>query len=310
MKIYSILCLAFLVGCNQPTKKEAPNEPSEQWTADYQAISMLGDTLRSSTASDKMMAQYRTKKASYDADPNLENTIWLGRFTAYKGDYRKAIEIYSEGLQKFPDESRLLRHRGHRYISVREFDKAINDLEKAADLISGKENRVEEDGMPNPQGIPVSTMHGNIYYHLGLAHYLAGNDEKAIDAYKKCLQTSSNADNVVSATHWLYTISCRMGNHTEAQQYLNSIQPDMKVIENEAYLQACLLYKGSLKPSDLAGTTEDSPSNSALAYGLGNFMLCKGDTETASVIFNEIVSGSDWASFGYIAAEVDLATKF
>jgi tetratricopeptide (TPR) repeat protein len=298
-----------MYSCKNQEKETNVTIEDTSWKQEYQAISKLGDTLYSKAPSDKILGEYRAKKVSFETDPTLENTIWLGRFTAYKGEYRKAIEIYSEGLEKFPDESRLLRHRGHRYISVRDFDKAIADLEKAAQLIEGTENKVEEDGMPNAQGIPVSTMHGNIYYHLGLAHYLAGNDREAIAAYKKCLATSPSQDNVVSAVHWLYTINCQMGNMTEAEMYLEQIDPTMSVIENEAYLKACLLYKGVLQQEDIQ-TSEDAASNSALSYALGNYLLCQGNKEEAKDIFKKIVAGSDWASFGYIAAEVDLATKF
>jgi tetratricopeptide (TPR) repeat protein len=64
--------------------------------------------------------------------------------TAYTGDFRGAVEIYSEGIEKFPHDDRMYRHRGHRYISIREFDRAIADLEQAAKLIEGKENETEQ----------------------------------------------------------------------------------------------------------------------------------------------------------------------
>tara|TARA_R110002072_G_scaffold16233_3_gene63979 strand:+ start:184206 stop:185135 length:930 start_codon:yes stop_codon:yes gene_type:complete len=304
----TIFSLLLFIGCTDTKKQPITN--SAQWNQPYQAISKLGDTLYSTTPSEKLLIRYSAKKKAFEDNPDLENTIWHGRFTAYTGDYREAIEMYTNALEKFPNESRLLRHRGHRYISVREFDKAIADLEQAAQLIKVKENKVEEDGMPNAQGIPVSTMHGNIYYHLGLAHYLAGNDREAINAYEKCLATSPSPDNVVSAVHWLYTINCQMGNTEKANTYLQQIDPSMSVIENEAYLKACLLYKGLLQAEELLEKSEDSPSNSALAYGVANYLLCQGDTDAAHNIFKDIVSGTDWASFGYIAAEVDLATKF
>ena len=87
---------------------------------------------------------------------------------AYLGDYKKAIKIFSEGIEKFPEDARMYRHRGHRYISLRKLDLAIADLEKAAELIDGKEDRVEPDGIPNARGIPVSTTNRNIWYHLWL----------------------------------------------------------------------------------------------------------------------------------------------
>ena len=90
------------------------------------------------------------------------------------GSTIRLLIFFSQGIESFPDEPKLYRHRGHRYISVREFDKAIADLEKAVELIQGTPNEIEPDGMPNALNIPVSSLHGNIYYHLGLAYYLIG----------------------------------------------------------------------------------------------------------------------------------------
>ncbi len=78
----------------------------------------------------------------------------------------------------------MYRHRGHRYITLREFDKAIADFNKAVELIEGTDDIVEPDGAPNAAGIPTSTLHTNIWYHLGLAHYLKGDFAAALLAYE------------------------------------------------------------------------------------------------------------------------------
>jgi tetratricopeptide (TPR) repeat protein len=307
MKILLVLLsLIVLLSCNNKVEEDAHH------IEHYEAISLLGDTLRSTVPSEKLMARFNEKKAAFVKDSNsLDNTIWYGRFTAYKGDYKESIKIYSEGLKRFQDESRLLRHRGHRYISIREFDKAIKDLSRAAELIQGKENQTEPDGMPNARNTPVSTMHGNIYYHLGLAYYLNQDFNKALEAYKKCLGTSSNPDNVVSATHWIYMINRRIGRLETADQYLEPITEDMDIIENDAYHKACLMYKGLLQPDSLYQPgAEDSASGSALKYAIGNWYFYNGDRKKAKEIFEAIVAGDDWASFGYIAAESDLANRY
>lgn len=310
MKYLYLLCsLLFFTSCNNSIDKRQDDATAITPEYSYQAISTLGDTLRSNPPSEKLIQRYNEKKAIYDSVPgDLDNLIWFGRFTAYMGNYREAIDIYSEGLKRFPDESRLLRHRGHRYISVREFDKAISDLEKAAELIKGKDNETEEDGMPNARNTPVSSKHGNIYYHLGLAYYLNNEMRKSLEAYKKCLETSSNPDNVVSATHWIYMIHRRMGHKEAATNYLRNISADMDVIENDAYHKACLFYKGELNAEEVYNpNAEDSPTNSALKYALGNWYFYNGNPEKAKEIYKDILSGDDWASFGYIAAEVDMA---
>lgn len=304
--LFSVLIIYY--GCKKDLATEEPMETIPDWEHEYEAISLLGDTLYASDPSEELIARFTEKDSAYKANPGLENLIWYGRFIAYQGKYREAIRLYSEGLQKFPNESRILRHRGHRYISVREFEKAIADLSKAAELIQGKENMIEQDGMPNAQGIPVSTMHGNIYYHLGLAHYLNGDMKAALEAYDKCLNTSHNADNVVSATHWLYMISRKLGDEELADSYLQRIQMEMNVIENHSYHNACLFYKGEKSMEEVYDpSSEDSPSNSAVKYAVGNWLLYNGRTEEALEVLTDITSGPDWASFGFIAAEADLA---
>lgn len=312
-RVLLLFALLAFISCKNSSEEDPTTAYDfEPWDEDYQAISQQGDTLRPVAPSEAIQKNYEEKKTAYlDDKKNLDKLIWYGRFTAYTGKYREAIDIYTQGLREFPDNSRLLRHRGHRYISVREFDKAVADLTKAAELIQGKENMIEEDGMPNEQNIPVSTMHGNIYYHLGLAHYLNRNLPAALDAYKECLSTSHNPDNVVSATHWIYMIQRRLGREAAAENYLRNIKQGMKVIENQSYYEACLFYKGELALEDVYNpTAEGTASNSALKYAVGNWYWYNGKPEQAKEIYNEILSGSDWASFGYIAAETDMVKPY
>ena len=48
--------------------------------------------------------------------------------------YREAIEIYTKGIALHPTNALFYRHRGHRYITVRELDRAVADLARAAEL--------------------------------------------------------------------------------------------------------------------------------------------------------------------------------
>ena len=46
----------------------------------------------------------------------------------------------------------------------------------------------------------------------------------------------------------------------------------------------------------------------ALGYGIGNFYLYNGQTEEARTVYEGILAARDqWAAFGFIAAEADLA---
>jgi hypothetical protein len=84
----------------------------------------------------------------------------------------------------------------------------------------------------------------------------------------------------------------------------------MEVIENHAYHSLALFYKGELSETDLTGSEEPSatPSNVAIAYGLGNWYLYNGDEDRARAIFEKITeTGAGWGGFGYIAAEAELS---
>ena len=154
----------------------------------------------------------REAEVAYRAAPEDEDAIiWYGRRLAYLSRYRDAVEIFSRGLELHPDSYRLLRHRGHRYISLRQFDDAVADLSRAAELAAGLPRETEPDGAPNALDIPLSNTHFNIWYHLALAHYLRGDFEAARDAYLECLEHSDNPDLLVATTDWLYMTYRRLG---------------------------------------------------------------------------------------------------
>jgi len=229
-KLISLFCfILILLACKEEKKTFETTAEIKVRTPD--AISLFGDSLFSATPSEKLLERVKIHKENYLTDStDADNLIWYGRFVAYKGDYKNALEIFSKGIEKYPEDARFYRHRGHRYITIRKYDLAIADYENAIHLIEGKPNVVEPDGMPNARNIPVSTLHGNIYYHLGLAHYLNWDLEKSLDAYKKCLATGTKPDSVVSATHWIYMILRILKREDEAKNYLESINSTLPTI--------------------------------------------------------------------------------
>src|SRR5918998_1529514 len=120
------------------------------------AISLLGDTLRTLPLERETRRRYEQQlaqaRSAYERAPaDVDSIIWLGRREAYLGHFREAIRIYTRGIQLHPYDARFYRHRGHRYISVREFNNAIVDLERAARLAEVRPDQVEPDGQPNAQ---------------------------------------------------------------------------------------------------------------------------------------------------------------
>ena len=238
---------------------------------------------------------------------NADVTIWLGRRTAYLGNYKDAIRIFSEGLSRYPNEARLFLHRLHLYITIRCFDEAIKHLDRAANLVKGKPDEPEPDGLPNARNIPTSTLQTNIYYHLGLAHYLKGEFDAADAAFKKTFDLAKNADMQVAVANWVFMSEMRLGKTNDAKQFVAAIKDGLDVIENGDYYTLVKLYQGKLRPEVVANKLGSSSLSSAtLGYGLGNWYLYNGKRDEATKLFRQIVAGDQWASFGYIAAEAEL----
>ncbi len=257
----------------------------------------------------KLDSALQVAQKNFDADPSEANYIWLGRRLAYLSRYEEAVRVFTEGLEKYPDSYRLLRHRGHRYITLRQFDKAIADLQMAASFMRYP-LEIEPDGQPNKLNIPLSTVQFNIWYHLGLAHYLKGDLQSAEKAYIQCLEVSDNDDLLIATADWLYMTYCRMKKWDEAAKVLELIHDNMKVVENDSYYKRLKMYKGLLKPEEVLAVNENA-DDAALAlatqgYGVGNYYLCQGDTTKAVEIFKQVKNGKNFAAFGFIAAESDL----
>jgi tetratricopeptide (TPR) repeat protein len=106
------------------------------------------------------LAEARNTLTKNPNDPDA--MIWVGRRLGYLGAYKEAIRVFSEGAARFPKDARFLRHRGHRYITLRCFDDAIRDFEAAAKLVKGQPDEIEPDGLPNAMNIPTSTLQSNI----------------------------------------------------------------------------------------------------------------------------------------------------
>jgi tetratricopeptide (TPR) repeat protein len=237
-----------------------------------------------------------------------DNIIWYGRRLAYLGRYSDAIQIYTKGIELHPDNSRFYRHRGHRYITLRCFDNAITDLKKAVELTRGQVDEIEADGIPNEKNIPTSTLQTNIYYHLGLAYYLKGDNRQALLAWEKCLDISENDDMKVATLNWLNIVLRKMGRQKDADQHLLEVKDVMEIIENHDYFDILFMYKTG-NDSKLVEKTQNQEtlSNATLGFALGTYYQLKGNKEKAKELFEKVVAGKQWSSFGYIAAEAELA---
>jgi len=228
----------------------------------------------------------RTARAALDADArNITRLIDLGVAQSGARQFREAIATFTRGLEIEPTNALLLRWRGHRYLSVREFDRA------SADLTRG--------------GAIDSTIYG-IWYHLGVVQYLRGDFAEAAASFAKAQPIAPDAGELAGSTDWLWMSLSRAGRGAEAKAMLDR-RPDSKPVTN-AYARRLQLYRGEIGPEAVVTSKDtDEVQVATLAYGLGNWYLLRGDKAQARRWFERSIQSGGWPAFGFIVSEVELS---
>jgi len=227
-------------------------------------------------------------KTALAADPrNISKMIDLGVAQSGARQFREAIATFTRGLEIEPNNALLLRWRGHRYLSVREFDKAYSDLSRGSTID------------PSIYGI---------WYHLGIVNFVRGNFAAAADCFTKAQPIAPDPGELAGSTDWLWMSLSRAGRGAEAKAMLDG-KPESRLgpIDN-AYTRRLKLYRGEIGPVDMITKADtDDVQIATLAYGLGNWHLVRGDKVFARVAFERAVEAKDgWPGFGFILSEVEL----
>jgi Flp pilus assembly protein TadD len=219
------------------------------------------------------------------ADPkNIDKIIALGVAQSGARQFREAIETFTRGLAIAPNNALLYRWRGHRYLSVRQFDKARADLTKGFAIDS--------------------TLYG-ILYHLGIVRFVRGDFAGAAEMFTRAQPRAPEAGELAGSTDWLWMSLMRAGRKVEAQAMLDR-HPDSLAVDN-AYARRLKLYRGQIGPDAVITPADTADVQQAtLAYGLGNWYLVRGDTATAKTYFERSVKSGGWPGFGFIVSEAEL----
>jgi tetratricopeptide (TPR) repeat protein len=219
------------------------------------------------------------------ADPhNIDRIIQLGIAQSGARQFREAIETFTRGLTIAPNNPLLLRWRGHRYLSVREFDRAMDDLTRGSRLDS--------------------TIYG-IWYHLGIVRYSRGDFGGAAEAFMRAQPGAPDAGELAGATDWLWMSLMRAGRRPEAEAML-ARRPDSLPATN-AYARRLKLYRGEIGPDEVMTPADTADIQVAtLSYAVGNWYLLRGDTSRARVWFERSIRSGGWPAFGFIMSEVEL----
>ncbi len=251
--------------------------------------------------SDSIIATIRSKSKQTEDD-----YVEIGKQLVATARYKMAVEVYSEGLLKYPNSYKLLRNRGHRYITLRQLDQAIADLNKAEKLIQ-KEPDVMEYGI---DGKPTATVRHQIWYHIGVYYYLTRDYVQGGNAFKKALETAGDLKNVSGASDWLYNCYQRQGKKKEAEEVLKPLTPDTDTDRENAYFRRIMLYKGFIKSEQLVDVNmppeKMSVQDVTKLYGLANWYRYNGNIEKAKSLCGIILQSNAWPGFAYAGAEKDL----
>lgn len=262
------------------------------------------------TEAEQRELDLKAAEVAYERDPRDEMAaVWLGRRLGYVGRYEDAVAAFTRGLEAHPESAWLLRFRGHRYITLRRFDDAVHDLERARDLAAKRPDEIEPDGAPNKDRVPIGTLRSNIDYHLGLAHFLRGDFESAWRAYDAGFALArANDDRLVSHTYWSWLTLRKLGRAEDAARLLEPIRADMGIHENESYLALLLYFRGDVTEAELfAGPSTGKNDGATRGFGAGMKHALDGDAAGARERFEKVVKDGPHASFGCIAAETELA---
>ena len=243
-------------------------------------------------------------RAAWERHPeDVDSIIWYGRRLGYTGAFQEAIDVYTAGLLLHPYEPRLLRHRGHRYLSLRRFPWAIADLEQARAVVLIEPDQVEPDGQPNARGIPTSTLHSNIRYHLALTYFVTGAYAQALPIWEEDVRVASNIDTHVASTYWLVLTLAHLGREQAVAAALAPVKAEWDVIENGSYHRLLLWMKGELAESALVPAGASALERQTIGNGVGQWHAAHGRAAEARAAWEKVLATGRSASFGYIAAE-------
>ena len=269
-----------------------------------QGTGLLNNPLVAQSDSDGRIAKADEELKKAPLNPEL--LLAAGRTRDAQMQFTGSIQMYSKAISLAPGDVRFYRMRGHRYISLRRFQEAIGDMEKARALA--------------PSSFEAS-------YYLGLALYFNGSYNDAANEFARCVNMAGRPDEhakslpkgmpscatlhqnvefLVGMADWHYRALRRGGRADEARDVLKGVPNNQQIRDNVSSYRALLYYKGIYKESDALNGLEGGNHANA-ASGLALSYLLEGKAAAACGLWKKAATAQPWSSFGVISAEVELA---
>lgn len=234
------------------------------------------------------------RAAAEGAPEDSGKLLELARGLAELSRYREAISVYTQGLRRWPDDSRFFEQRGRRRINLRQFAAARKDLEQARKLAPGPDTLL----------------------YLGLTHYLERDYPEALKLFRRSLRALGAAEGSgtgslkrVRRLDWIFMTLLRLGRHEEARRLLAPTSAFVPLDDTMASFLCCFrFYLGEQEES----VTREQISQlhrwgNSRMYGLGNWHQCRGDMQQAAACYAAVLNTTNWPSFTFLAAELELA---
>ncbi len=284
----TLLCLAFALG--------AQDKP--------EGTSLLGVPLRAEKDDGRI--------AAADADlakspGKLDAMLKAGQVRDALLQYNASIGVYTKAMQAFPNDPRPYRWRGHRQISLRKFDLAIVDLEKARSLA--------------PSSFEAA-------YYLGLAYYFSQRYGDAANEFARCVNMAGKPDEfakslpagmvgcatlpqtpeyLMGIADWHYRALRRAGRSGEGKEILGNIKEGLQMRSNESNYRDLRFFQGKVSEKELLESTGIAYTNAASAVALQQIL--GGRIGEGCTLWRKLSRDSNWSAFGVIAAEVELTKE-
>ncbi|MBL8983607.1 MAG: tetratricopeptide repeat protein [Gemmatimonadetes bacterium] len=228
----------------------------------------------------------RARQALAANPRSVDAYLALGAAQSGVRQFREATETYTRGLALSPNNALLYRWRGHRFLSVREHDKALADFQR---------------------GMAIDSAVYGIWYHLGVLRFLKGEFDAAAAAFARGRVIAPDPGELAGSYDWGWMSLMRAGRRDDARALLAGM-PDSVTRAPVAYSQRLRLYQGEITPNAMFTPADTADVQVAtLAFGLGNWLLLRGDTTAARAQYTRAVASGGWPGFAFMASEAELA---
>ncbi|MDG1996204.1 MAG: hypothetical protein P8J14_06910, partial [Emcibacteraceae bacterium] len=125
-------------------------------------------------------------KVVFASSPLEESSYsWRGRREGFMGNYAKAVDIFTQGLELFPESYALYRYRGYHLVRNYQYEEGLIDLRRAEELIDSVDVSPIQDGIPGRSNFSPSTFKRNIYFYITQSSMATGDYNTVIEYMDK-----------------------------------------------------------------------------------------------------------------------------